>query len=68
MVRRQVRQVWREEEEDVVVEEEERLGKVVMTDKTGKTNIKCVDKVLNDKLEVLLWTFDIKLEFKITEG
>ena len=55
MVRRQVRQVWWEEEEVVEEEEDqERLSKVVMTDKTGKTNIKRVDKVLNDKLEVLL--------------
>ena len=49
MVRRQVRQVWREEEDEV-----EEVSKVVMTDHTGKTNIKSVEKVLNDKLEVLL--------------
>ena len=56
MVRRQVRQVWREEEEEV-----EEVSKVVMTDHTGKTNIKSVEKVLNDKLEVLLWTLYIIL-------
>ena len=54
MVRRQVRQVWREEEEEEEEVEEKRLSKVVMTDRSGKTDIKRVDKVLNDKLEVLL--------------
>ena len=55
MVRKQVRQVWREEEEEEEEEvEEKRLSKVVMTDRSGKTDIKRVDKVLNDKLEVLL--------------
>ena len=47
MVRRQVRQVWREEEEEMV-------GKVVITDQAGATNIKAVDKIVNDEEEVLL--------------
>ena len=46
MVRRQVRQVWAEEEEAV--------GKVVITNRAGSTNIRSVDKIVNDEEEVLL--------------
>ena len=42
LVRRQIYQVTEEEEED----------RIVMIDKKGKTDIKILDKVINDEKEV----------------
>ena len=47
LVRRQINQVDEEEEE----EEEDRI---VMVDKKGRTDIKIIDKVLNDENEVFM--------------
>jgi hypothetical protein len=45
LVRRQINQVDEEEEEE---------DRIVMVDKKGKTDIKIIDKVLNDENEVFM--------------
>ena len=50
LVRRQMIQLDEEDEEEVKEED-----MIVVIDKQGKTDIKTLDKVLNDAKEVLMW-------------